>query len=45
MNIEEMEERLAKVDLLAPPPDEEPERQYYYIAKLRKWADAKKEEF
>lgn len=44
MNIEEMEERLAKVDLLAPPPDEEPERQYYYIAKLRKWADAKKEE-
>lgn len=33
-----------KIDLSVAPPEEEPERQYYFIAKCRKWLEQKKEE-
>ncbi len=44
MNRAEMEARLAEVDLTLPPPEREPERQYYFIRRLREWADHRKEE-
>lgn len=33
-----------KIDISGPPPETEPERQYYFIAKARKWVKAKSEE-
>ena len=33
-----------KIDLSVSPPEEEPQRQYYFIAKCRRWLKEKKEE-
>ncbi len=44
MNRAEMEARLAKVDLRLPPPEREPERQFYFIRRLREWAEGRQEE-
>ncbi len=35
---------LDEVDLMAPVPETEPNRQYYFMAKLKKWVSQKKEE-
>ena len=35
---------LDEVDLMAPVPETEPNRQYYFMAKLKKWVTQKKEE-
>jgi len=44
MNRAEIEEMLDQVDLRLPPPEREPDRQYYFIRRLREWAEEKREE-
>ena len=44
MNREEIEARLAGIDITLPPPETEPDRQYYFIKKLRTVVEEKKKE-
>lgn len=44
MNRQEIEKRLEKIDITLPPPEKEPERQYYFIKKLQNWVAEKKKE-
>ncbi len=44
MNRQAIEERLAQIDLTLPPPENEPDRQYYFMKKLRGWVSEKKKE-
>lgn len=44
MNRKEMEERIERIDLTLPPPETEPERQYYFIRLLQGWAETRKKE-
>ncbi len=44
MNWQEFETKLQEIDLKGTPPETEPERQYYFIKKLRVWAEEKKKE-
>lgn len=44
MNRAEIEARLAQVDLTLPPPENEPDRQYYFIRKLQEWAKRRQKE-
>ena len=44
MNYKEIEQLIAGIDITLPPPEKEPERQYYFIRKLREWMDEKKKE-
>lgn len=44
MNRKEMEERMERIDLTLPPPETEPERQYYFIRLLQGWAETRKKE-
>lgn len=44
MNRKELEEQLAGIDITLPPPAKEPQRQYYFIKKLRGFAEEKKKE-
>ena len=44
MNREEIEARLATIDITLPPPETEPDRQYYFIKKLRSVVEEKKKE-
>lgn len=41
---EELEKKLEKIDINGPAPLEEPERQYYFIKKCRKYVKEKSEE-
>ena len=41
---EGMEEKLKKIDLTLPPPETEPDRQYYFMRKLREQVSAMKKE-
>ncbi len=40
----EIEEKIAKIDITTAPPEQEPERQYYFIRKLQLWMEEKKQE-
>ncbi len=40
----EIEEKIAKMDITQAPPEQEPERQYYFIRKLQLWMEEKKKE-
>ncbi len=40
----EIEEKIAKIDITVAPPEQEPERQYYFIRKLQLWMEEKKQE-
>lgn len=42
MNRAEIEKKLGQVDLKLPPPEKEPDRQYYFIRRLQEWAREKK---
>ena len=44
MNRQEIEKKLEKIDITLPPPEAEPDRQYYFIKKLRVWVEEKKKE-
>ena len=44
MNYDTIKEEIKDIDITLPPPQEEPERQYYFIKKLQQWMDLKKEE-
>ena len=44
MNYKEIEQAVKDIDITLPPPENEPERQYYFIRKLREWMDEKKKE-
>ena len=44
MNRSEIEARLDRIDLTLPPPEQEPERQYYFIRLLRGWVEKRKQE-
>ena len=44
MNRSEIEARLDRIDLTLPPPEQEPERQYYFIRLLREWVEKRKQE-
>lgn len=41
---EELEKKLEKIDINGPAPTTEPERQYYFIKKCRKYVKEKSEE-
>lgn len=40
----EIMSEIQKMDLCSPPPEQEPERQYYFIRKLQKWMEEQKVE-
>lgn len=42
MNRKEIEERLEKIDITLPPPEKEPDRQYYFIRILQEWVAERK---
>ena len=44
MNYDTIKEEIKDIDITLPPPQEEPERQYYFIKKLQHWMELKKEE-
>lgn len=44
MNYKNIEQAVKDIDITLPPPENEPERQYYFIRKLREWMDEKKKE-
>ena len=44
MNYKEIEQAVSDIDITLPPPEKEPERQYYFIRKLREWMIQKKKE-
>lgn len=44
MNRDEIEARLAELDLTLPPPEQEPDRQYYFIRLLRDWVAKRKQQ-
>ena len=44
MNYDTIKEEIKDIDITLPPPQEEPERQYYFIRKLQHWMELKKEE-
>ena len=44
MNYKEIEQAVKDIDITLPPPKNEPERQYYFIRKLREWMDEKKKD-
>lgn len=44
MNYKEIEQAVSDIDITLPPPEKEPERQYYFISKLREWMIQKKKE-
>ncbi len=44
MNYKDIEQAVKDIDITLPPPENEPERQYYFIRKLREWMDEKKKE-
>ena len=41
MNYDTIKEEIKDIDITLPPPQEEPERQYYFIKKLQHWIDRK----
>ena len=42
MNYDTIKEEIKNIDITLPPPQEEPERQYYFIKKMQHWMDEKK---
>lgn len=44
MNYDTIKEEIKNIDITLPPPQEEPERQYYFIKKLQHWMEEKKAE-
>ena len=44
MNYDTIKEEIKNIDITLPPPQEEPERQYYFIKKMQHWMEEKKAE-
>lgn len=44
MEYREMEQLISQIDVTMPPPEAEPQRQYYFIRKLQLWMEQKKQE-
>ncbi len=44
MNYDTIKEELKNIDITLPPPQDEPERQYYFIKKMQHWMEEKKAE-
>lgn len=42
MNYDTIKEEIKNIDITLPPPQEEPERQYYFIKKMQNWMEEKK---
>lgn len=44
MEYKEIEQLITQMDVTMPPPEQEPERQYYFIRKLQLWMEQKRQE-
>lgn len=44
MNYDTIKEEIKNIDITLPPPQDEPERQYYFIKKMQHWMEEKKAE-
>lgn len=44
MEYREMKQLISQIDVTMPPPEAEPQRQYYFIRKLQLWMEQKKQE-